>query len=50
MPYTLVVGDNEVENGTVAVRKRGESEEHSVNVEDFVKQLKEEADVLNKVE
>ncbi|CAL27195.1 threonine--tRNA ligase [Staphylococcus carnosus] len=49
VPYTLVVGDNEVENGTVAVRKRGESEEHSINVEDFVKQLKEEVDVLDKV-
>lgn len=50
VPYTLVVGDNEVENGTVAVRKRGASEEASVDVKDFIEQLKAERDVLNSVE
>ena len=50
VPYTLVVGDNEVENGTVAVRKRGASEETSVDVKDFIEQLKVERDVLNSVE
>ncbi|ADG82727.1 threonine--tRNA ligase [Thermincola potens] len=45
VPYMLVVGDKEMENGTVAVRKRGEGDKGAVNADDFValitKEIKE---------
>ena len=36
IPYMLVVGDKEVEEGTVSVRKRGEGDLGSMTIDDFV--------------
>ena len=36
IPYMLVVGDKEAEEGTVSVRKRGEGEIGSMSADDFV--------------
>jgi threonyl-tRNA synthetase len=43
IPYMLVVGDREAEEGTVAVRKHGEGDEGSVPIGDFVARLAGEA-------
>jgi threonyl-tRNA synthetase len=39
VPYLLVVGDREVESGTVAVRSRAGEDLGSMEVEDFAKRL-----------
>ena len=41
IPYALVVGDQEVENGTVTVRRYGEKETQSMGAEDFIKLVQE---------
>jgi len=38
IPYMLVVGDKEAEEGTVSVRKRGVGDQGAMPVEDFLKQ------------
>ena len=40
-PYTLVVGDQEVENGTVTVRKHGEKDSTSMTVDEFIAYLQD---------
>lgn len=42
IPYMLIIGDREVENGTVAVRKRGEGDKGAIAVEEFITLVKEE--------
>ena len=42
IPYMLVVGDKEAEEGTVSVRKRGHGDQGSMSVADFVELIKEE--------
>lgn len=42
IPYTLVVGDKEVEGGTVAVRRRGSREQTVMKVEDFLVKIRSE--------
>ncbi len=42
IPYMLVVGDKEAEEGTVSVRKRGHGDQGSMKVADFVKLANEE--------
>ena len=42
VPYMLIIGDREVENGTVAVRKRGEGDKGAVPLEDFINTVKED--------
>ena len=44
LPYVLVVGDDDVEHGTVGVNPRGDEVERGVSVDDFVARLG--ADVL----
>jgi threonyl-tRNA synthetase len=44
VPYTLVVGDREVDAGTVAVRDRHGTEVRGVAVEDFVAATVREAE------
>ena len=40
VPYILVVGDSDVDNGTVGVNKRGSDEpERDVTVDEFVTRL-----------
>jgi threonyl-tRNA synthetase len=45
LPYVLVVGDDDVANGTVGVNARGVDVERGVTVDDFVDRL--HADVLS---
>ena len=42
IPYMLVVGDNEVNEGSVNVRKYGEQKSETISFEEFVKAIKEE--------
>jgi len=35
IPYLLIIGEKEVENGTVAVRKQGEGDKGSMRIEEF---------------
>ena len=42
IPYMLVVGEKEQNEGTVAVRKRGAGDEGSMKFEDFAKKIEEE--------
>ncbi len=42
VPYILVVGEKEAENGSVAVRKRDEGDLGSMNLSQFIHLLKEE--------
>jgi threonyl-tRNA synthetase len=35
IPYLLIIGEKEAENGTVAVRKQGEGDKGSMKIEDF---------------
>ncbi|MCG6953879.1 MAG: threonine--tRNA ligase [Betaproteobacteria bacterium] len=44
VPYQLVVGDKEVQAGTVAVRARGGGDLGSMRLEDFIARLRSEAD------
>lgn len=46
VPYMAVIGDREVENGTVAVRKRGEGDKGAVEMAEFVQTVKD--DITNK--
>ncbi|BAS28342.1 threonyl-tRNA synthetase [Limnochorda pilosa] len=43
VPYMLVTGGREAESGQVAVRRRGEHEQHSEPVESLIARLREEA-------
>ncbi len=42
VPYSLIVGDKEVEQGTVNVRKRGEGDIGAMKAEDFIALLQKE--------
>lgn len=42
VPYSLIVGDNEVQNGTVSVRKRFEGDKGSIAIDQFVDNILEE--------
>jgi threonyl-tRNA synthetase len=42
VPYMLVVGDREAEEGTVAVRRHGQGDEGSVTVDVLVERLRAE--------
>lgn len=37
IPYMLIVGEKEAENGEVSVRKQGEGDQGSMKFEDFAK-------------
>ena len=42
VPYMLIIGDKEAEDGTVAVRKRGEGDIGSMKPEEFLKMVQED--------
>jgi len=42
IPYIIVIGDKEEEKGTLAVRSRGKKPQFGVNIDEFIKNLKEE--------
>jgi threonyl-tRNA synthetase len=44
IPYMLVLGDTEAENGTVTVRKRSAGDQGSRTLEDFIAEIKAERD------
>lgn len=49
IPYMLVVGEKEAENGEVAVRKQGEGDKGTMKFEDFAKKIDEEVQsMINK--
>lgn len=49
IPYMLVVGEKEAENGEVAVRKQGEGDKGTMKFEDFAKKVDEEVQsMINK--
>jgi threonyl-tRNA synthetase len=43
IPYMLVVGDREAQDGTVSVRRHGEGDEGTVKLQEFVERLAAEA-------
>ena len=42
IPYMLVLGDKETENGTITVRKRSGGDQGAMNIDDFIAAVKEE--------
>ena len=40
IPYMLVIGEKEVESGTVSVRKRGEGDIGAMSIADFIDSAK----------
>ncbi len=42
IPYLLIIGEKEVENGTVAVRKQGEGDKGSMKIDEFADFIKAE--------
>lgn len=49
IPYLLVVGEKEQQEGTVSVRKQGEGDQGSMKIADFAKKVQEEVQtMLNK--
>ena len=44
IPYTIVIGDNERDNGTVTYRKYGQKDQITVSVDEFLKLIQEEID------
>ena len=49
IPYMLIVGEKEAENGEVSVRKQGEGDQGSVKIANFAAQLRKEVeDMINR--
>jgi threonyl-tRNA synthetase len=49
IPYMLIVGEKEAENGEVSVRKQGEGDKGSIKIEEFGKNIAEEvSNMINK--
>ena len=44
IPYMIIVGDKDIEAGTVAVRSRKNGDEGSATIEEFIARIKEEID------
>ncbi len=49
IPYTIVIGDNERDNGTVTYRKYGQKDQITVSVDEFLKLIKEEIDTKKRL-
>ncbi|MGJ5711024.1 threonine--tRNA ligase [Staphylococcus equorum] len=47
VPYTIVIGDDEVSNNTLSVRKYGENEGQIYNVNEFIAIVMNENNILN---
>ena len=43
LPFMLIVGENEEQNGTVSVRRRGEGDLGAMKIEDFITYFKKVA-------
>ncbi|MDO5718127.1 MAG: threonine--tRNA ligase [Tissierellia bacterium] len=44
VPYSLILGQKEIETNTVSVRKRDKGDEGSFSIEDFINRVREEID------
>ena len=44
VPYMIVVGDKDIENGTVSVRSRKEGDLGAMSIDDFIKKIVEEVE------
>ena len=44
VPYMIVVGDKDIENGTVSVRSRKKGDMGSMNIDEFIKMIVEEVE------
>jgi len=42
IPYLLIIGEKEVENGTIAVRKQGEGDKGSMKIDEFIEFINSE--------
>lgn len=42
VPYTLILGDNEMKDGTISYRHRGSTETKNMKLDEFISMLKEE--------
>ena len=42
IPYILVIGDKEAEDGNLTVRQRGKEEQYQLHLDDFIKQVQKE--------
>lgn len=48
IPYLLIVGENEVNEGTVSIRKQGEGDQGSMKIADFAKKINDEVAEMTK--
>lgn len=48
IPYLLIVGENEVNEGTVSIRKQGEGDQGSMKIADFAKKINDEVAEMKK--
>lgn len=48
IPYLLIVGENEVNEGTVSIRKQGEGDKGSMKIADFAKKINDEVAEMTK--
>lgn len=48
IPYLLIVGENEVNEGTVSIRKQGEGDQGSMKITDFAKKINDEVAEMTK--
>ncbi len=48
VPYLLIVGEKEANEGTVSVRKQGEGDQCSLKIEDFAKKINDEVAEMTK--
>ena len=46
VPYMLIIGEKEIENGTVSVRKHGEGDKGTMKISEFITFIKEEINSL----
>ncbi len=46
IPYLLIVGEKEVENGEVSVRKQGEGDQGSIKIATFAENLTKEVEIM----
>jgi threonyl-tRNA synthetase len=45
IPYLLIVGEKEVENNTVSIRKQGDGDKGNMTIDEFVSFIKEEINI-----
>lgn len=41
-PYTVVIGDKDIENNSVSFRKLGSPEQHNMQIDEFINMIKKE--------